>query len=697
MREGVESTVHTMSGHVIDLPSTDTAATTATSSQLSPSEVADAAAVAALVFTSAAIGRLLAFGTFFQLLSTVVIAVLASRRRLRAVFAAGATAAMMAILLGGIGPISQITTATLFGAATGTTISKGRGQLRAMARSILWAWPPISILTLAFLAVFKNVRELNFENVRNGSVGAANFVGGIDNGLGWLSDRATDSIGTGLYLSRIGDPLAWASDNLVDGIDKAIVWWVVATPVAQLIITIGYSVFAYRVSKPVIGRVNATLGPPLNHEVGPTGPPGQANLRREKVIRAGSTVATVDISLSPGELVALTGPNGAGKSSTIGALAGFDGVRFATNSWNATGLGRMGGTGVIGQNPAAQILAPRVRDELAWGGDVDDARIQELLEQVGIAHLADRDSAALSGGELQRLAIAAALALEPTLLLSDESTSMLDPAGREAVVGVLRAAADAGAAVLHASHVLDDLAVADEEVSIGVARPRVEVDSTVGEPGPLVMSTRKLVVVHDNKSPWAVEALADIDLDLREGQLTLLTGSNGSGKTTLAWSLAGLIAPASGEISFRGEPLTEPTNAIGLAFQHARLQLLRNKVRSEVKAISGLDEVDPLLEAMGLDATKLGNRRIDQLSGGEQRRVLLAGLLGRDLDVVILDEPLAGLDAEGRDRLMAAVQHFLAARVAVVVVSHEPEWASDLVHQRIALDGGRVVDRRVRS
>ncbi|NOX29915.1 MAG: hypothetical protein GXP35_07705, partial [Actinobacteria bacterium] len=179
-----------MSGHVIDLPSTDTAAAATTSSQLSPSEAADAAAVAALVFTSAAIGRLLAFGTFFQLLSTVVIAVLASRRRLRVVFAAGATAAMMAILLGGIGPISQITTATLFGAATGTTISKGRGQLRAMVRCILWAWPPISILTLGFLAVFKNVRELNFENIRNGSVGAANFVGGIDNGLGWLSDRA---------------------------------------------------------------------------------------------------------------------------------------------------------------------------------------------------------------------------------------------------------------------------------------------------------------------------------------------------------------------------------------------------------------------------------------------------------------------------------------------------------------------------
>ena len=83
---------------------------------------------------------------------------------------------------------------------------------------------------------------------------------------------------------------------------------------------------------------------------------------------------------------------------------------------------------------------------------------------------------------------------------------------------------------------------------------------------------------------------------------------------------------------------------------------------------------------------------LEHLSGGEQRRVLLAGLLARRLDVVILDEPLAGLDSEGRERLRAAVHRFLASRTAVVVVSHEPDWAPDLVHQRIRLDQGRVAE-----
>ena len=143
--------------------------------------------------------------------------------------------------------------------------------------------------------------------------------------------------------------------------------------------------------------------------------------------------------------------------------------------------------------------------------------------------------------------------------------------------------------------------------------------------------------------------------------------------------------------------MTGPNLAIGLAFQHARLQLLNDKVSDEVKSLSGQDDVNPYLRSMGLDPHGLGNARVDQLSGGEQRRVLLAGLLGRKLDVVILDEPLAGLDGEGRERLRAAVHRFLASRVAVVIVSHEPDWAEDLVHQRITLRDGRIVTTEVRS
>ena len=633
--------------------------------RLDPSEAADAAAVAALVFVSTAVGRLLAFGIFFQLLSSVVMAVLASRRRPMVVAVAGFGAVSIGVLLGGFGPLTQIGAATLFGGATGTTIRKGGGQMAAIGRCLAVGWPVVSLVTIGFLVVFTEVRELNFENARNLAEGATRIMSGIG--------------------------LDGAADSILDGVDFAIDWWYLATPVLQLVISVAYAVFTYRVGKPVATRVNKTLGEPLHHGVGGSGPVQLPSWEGINVRRGDTHVATVDLSLTPGELVALTGPNGAGKSSTIGALAGFDGV--ATDSDHTpTGLGRHHGVAVIGQRPDAQILTPRAKDELAWGGDVDDERIMALLDQVGIAHLAERDSASLSGGELQRLAIAAALALEPKLLLSDESTSMLDPEGRQQIADLLRRVADDGTAVVHASHVLDDLAIADRTAAIGEVQRVVVPDPDPRGPGDVVLAAERLEVVHDAGSPWAVPALQGVDLELREGELTLLTGGNGSGKTTLAWTLAGLIRPAGGSIRLRGEPLDGPNDKIGLAFQHARLQLLSDKVREEVQSLSGQEHVDGALRAMGLEPMSMATRRVDHLSGGEQRRVLLAGLLARRLDVVILDEPLAGLDSEGRERLRAAVHRFLASRTAVVVVSHEPDWAPDLVHQRIRLDQGRVAE-----
>ena len=153
-----------------------------TTNSLTPSEATDAAAVAALVSTSAALGRLLAFGTFFQLLSTIVMAVLASRRRIRVVSIAGLSAALLGMLLGGIGPLTQISAATLFGGATGRTIAKGRGQLAAMVSCLVFAFPPVALFTVGFLFVFTRVRELNFDNATNAASGMSNLLGrfGLD-------------------------------------------------------------------------------------------------------------------------------------------------------------------------------------------------------------------------------------------------------------------------------------------------------------------------------------------------------------------------------------------------------------------------------------------------------------------------------------------------------------------------------------
>lgn len=630
-------------------------------------EVADAAAVAALVFTSAAIGRLLAFGTFFQLLSTVVFVVLAVRRRTRAVIMAGTAAVMLGAILGGIGPISQLGAAALFGGVIGSRLRRGWGQLKAIAFATVVCTPIVSAGTIAYLLVFSRARELNFENARNVSEGAARVLRAVP----WI-------------------PLDVVGDGLVDVVEWSIDWWWAATPLIQGVVSVIYAAFTVRIALPVLDRVESALGEPHNSQTGPEGDPLPIRFERAMVRRNETTLAEVTMDLQPGHLTILRGPNGVGKSTLLDALAGLgQGTIAADPPFRSVGLGRDRGVALVGQRPDSQVLALTVADELRWCGVPEEA-IGDHLAQVGLEDLASRSTATLSGGELQRLAIAAALARQPRLLLCDEATSMLDPSGRAQVMNLLRTVADQGTSVLATTHLDQDASVADAVATIGSPSSAMIIAPDARAPGEVVLRAVDVSVVHDAGSPWAVPALHSIDLELRRGELTLITGGNGSGKTTLAWTLAGLYRPSGGQIFLDDEPLEGPDLRIALAFQHARLQLLNDDVDEEVRSMSGADDAAYELRTVGLDPISVGERKIDHLSGGEQRRVLLAGILARRPEVVLLDEPLAGLDPEGRDRLRSIIHHLLAQRAAVVVVSHEPDWADDLLAQRIELQAGRI-------
>ena len=154
--------------------------------------------------------------------------------------------------------------------------------------------------------------------------------------------------------------------------------------------------------------------------------------------------------------------------------------------------------------------------------------------------------------------------------------------------------------------------------------------------------------MYANGTPWARRALEGIDLDLRRGEGIVVTGDNGSGKSTLAWILAGLLVPTEGEVLLEGQPVVAGTGAVGISFQHARLQLIRPTVLSDVAYGADKERATAALRSVGLDPVTMGPRRVDELSGGEQRRVALAGLLVRDPVLLVLDEPYAGLDDEAR-------------------------------------------------
>jgi len=219
-------------------------------------------------------------------------------------------------------------------------------------------------------------------------------------------------------------------------------------------------------------------------------------------------------------------------------------------------------------------------------------------------------------------------------------------------------------------------------------------DRRVVPPGDECLVLDDVGHVYSAGSPWAHRALQGINLSARAGEGILVVGANGSGKSTLAWILAGLVVPNEGEARLDGRPIHRQIGRVGLSLQHARLQLLRPTVEDDVGSAAGTSAlgVADALDLVGLDPRQFRYRRIDALSGGEQRRVAIAGLLARQPRVLVLDEPFAGLDEEARDTLAAVLDRLRAeARTTLVVVSHDLDPAIDIVDRVVTLDAGTLV------
>jgi energy-coupling factor transporter ATP-binding protein EcfA2 len=197
-------------------------------------------------------------------------------------------------------------------------------------------------------------------------------------------------------------------------------------------------------------------------------------------------------------------------------------------------------------------------------------------------------------------------------------------------------------------------------------------------------------------TPWATTALRDINFAVHEGDGVLIHGLNGSGKSTLAWIMAGLTVPTVGSCLLGGSPVSDQVGAVAISFQAARLQLMRSRVDMEVASAAGfsVNEHGRVVEALatvGLDAA-LARRRIDQLSGGQMRRVVLAGLLARSPRALILDEPLAGLDAASQRGLLRLLEDLRRrAGLTVVVISHDFSGLEELCPRTLHLQGGALV------
>jgi energy-coupling factor transporter ATP-binding protein EcfA2 len=437
-------------------------------------------------------------------------------------------------------------------------------------------------------------------------------------------------------------------------------------------------------------------------------------------------LADVSLEVAPGEFVLLAGRSASGKSTLLKAACGlvphFHGgeiegeVRVADRDAIGAGPGKLAAAvGYLAQDPETQVVSTTVAAEielpLEMRGDepADRARaVEEVALALAIPHLLDRTVDTLSGGELQRVALAAALVTRPRLILLDEPTSQLDPVAGDELIWLLRRLNEEwGVAVLLAEHRLERcLAAADRVVAMeggrisfdgvpseflawardadpaletpaarlfslagidplptgvrearqtlrgmGITQPPDRSSRRVSDPHPsdpaaeLVFRTKGLWVELDRGEDLR-DVLKGIDLTIRRGERVALMGRNGAGKSTLLRTATGMHEPVAGKID---------VDSIALLTQNPGDYLVRERVGDELPGEEGA----AALRVVGLEEKVDADPR--DLSGGERQRLALAIALAGRMEgellpgVVALDEPTRGMDHARKEDLVALI------------------------------------------
>lgn len=462
----------------------------------------------------------------------------------------------------------------------------------------------------------------------------------------------------------------------------------------------------------------------------------------------------MSLRIDPGERVLLLGASGSGKSTLLHGFAGVlgegeDGERagdlFIDGKPAAEARGR---AGLVLQDPDAQVILARVGDDVAFGCEnlgVPRAeiwpRVRTALDAVGLEVPLDHPTKALSGGQKQRLALAGALAMRPGILLLDEPTANLDPAGVvEVRDAVARVAAETGMTLVVVEHRVDAwLPVVDRVVVLGgggggsgggggivadgapdeVLRRDGESLAAQGvwvpgrpprhpapaplPPGDVLLEADDLAVARVRDTPVARVRRAVV----REREVLAITGPNGVGKSTLGLTLAGLVPAASGSLSATetlaggagATPIRWSSRAllsrIGTVFQEPEHQLLTRTVRDELAVgpralgMAAPDveaRVDELLRRLRLDHLAAANPYT--LSGGEKRRLTVAAAIATRPRVLILDEPTFGQDARTWSELVALLAELRDAGTAIVAITHDREVVRALGARELVMGAG---------
>jgi len=399
----------------------------------------------------------------------------------------------------------------------------------------------------------------------------------------------------------------------------------------------------------------------------------------------------LSLAIAPGEMVLVSGPSGCGKSTLARCLSGliphlYKGhlqgqVWVDTLATHDTPLWQLSEhVGLVFQNPASQMLASTVEDEILFGlenlglpRDTIRDRLEETLVQFGLSDLIARSPLALSGGEQQKVALAATMARRPPTLVLDEPLSMLDATSVEELVAHLDGLTRNGTTVVVCEHRIEPFSAQQDsrtiELGNGPCRA-LNIDATTfpvddGEPFALEVSGLGAQLAGRN-------VLHDLSFSVESGQIVVIVGRNGVGKTTLLRALVGLQRH-SGTATVGGRPPD-----LAMVFQNPDWQLFNATVRDEILfkiPAPDMARYRWLLDVLGLCDHE--NAQPLLLSEGQKKRVALATALMRTpRHGVLLDEPSLGQDAEHKARLMRLARALAGAGRLVIMTTHDLSLAA---------------------
>ncbi|WP_083903669.1 ATP-binding cassette domain-containing protein [Nocardia cerradoensis] len=657
---------------------------------LRPVELATAAVLGGVTVGLVTIGSVVPYAAALNLVAAVPMGLLAQRYRLRAILGATVAATLVSFVAAGLVPAATVVSAATIGGIIGTVKRRHRGLITVLCLSSLagFIWAAFSV---GMLFLFAASRRLVFDNVRN-------IAQGIDHMLS--RQPQLESLGNGVV-------------SVTDGV---LAWWWLYIGGGVFLGVVFTAVFSWFVLGSVLDRLEWLPGrdrldaPADTRAVAPVPVRLRGVSFRYPGARA-DALTDIDLSVEIGEFVAVVGHNGSGKSTLTRLLAGLPPTGGTVERPGSAGLGVVGGTALVLQRPESQTLGVLVADDVVWGLPAEAARavdVEALLCEVGLSGLGGAETATLSGGQQQRLAVAAALARDPALLVADEATSMIDPDGRRELVALLAGLpARHRMAVVLVTHHEADAAAADRVIHLSGGRQVEHLPAwprpvrnprrcPIGEP---LLELRDVRHTYNRGTPWAATALRGVNLTVHRGETLLVVGGNGSGKSTLAWIMAGLVVPTTGSCrlcDYTGSrPVHKRIGAVELAFQHSRLQLQRQTVGAEIEDWgghgTGSGAVGRALDAVGLDRA-MASRSIEELSGGQAKRVVLAAIVASRPQVVVLDEPLAGLDPQGRAEVVELLARLRDSGLTLIVISHDVADMESVCDRTVHLQSGLILE-----